>query len=203
MPTGYTAGILDGTITTFKEYAEKCSRAFVVHMRDEPHDAKWKPREVSSYYQDKIDKYKEKYISYQNMSDDEITELTTKNLEEDKKKCIKKNIEFYEQRDKIESFLEQTKAFKAPTSDHSKIAEFMIQQIESTIDFDFSINYYENKLKEVDEELKNINPRVIRSDVMKECLEELDYNKDKLNEDKKMCKEHNDWYYQFMESLDE
>lgn len=46
MPTGYTAGILNGTIKTFKEFATKCSRAFMIHMRDEAHDAPYTPRNL-------------------------------------------------------------------------------------------------------------------------------------------------------------
>ena len=36
MPTGYTAGILEGKIKTFPEFAKICMRAFgaAIHMRD-------------------------------------------------------------------------------------------------------------------------------------------------------------------------
>ena len=39
MPTGYTAGILEGE--TFEQYALQCAKAFgaLVMMRDEPSDA--------------------------------------------------------------------------------------------------------------------------------------------------------------------
>jgi hypothetical protein len=38
MPTGYTAGVADGTITEFREYALLCARAFgaCIMLRDEP-----------------------------------------------------------------------------------------------------------------------------------------------------------------------
>ena len=41
MPTGYTADIQDGKITTLREYALSCARAFgaLIMMRDDPHDA--------------------------------------------------------------------------------------------------------------------------------------------------------------------
>ena len=35
MPTGYTAGIIDGTTKDFKEYAKHCERAFMIHLREE------------------------------------------------------------------------------------------------------------------------------------------------------------------------
>ena len=45
MPTGYTHGIIDGDITTFEQFAERCSRAFLIHMRDDSSDAEYKKRE--------------------------------------------------------------------------------------------------------------------------------------------------------------
>lgn len=45
MPTGYTAGIIDGKIKDFKEFAKLCSRAFIVHLRDEPINSEYKKRE--------------------------------------------------------------------------------------------------------------------------------------------------------------
>ena len=38
MPTGYTAGVQDGSIKTFKDYASLCARAFtaLIELRDEP-----------------------------------------------------------------------------------------------------------------------------------------------------------------------
>lgn len=41
MPTGYTAGVVDGTITDLKTFALQCARGMgaLVMMRDEPHDA--------------------------------------------------------------------------------------------------------------------------------------------------------------------
>ena len=41
MPTGYTYKVSEGKITTLKDYALECARAFgaLIHMRDEPMDA--------------------------------------------------------------------------------------------------------------------------------------------------------------------
>jgi hypothetical protein len=51
MPTGYTAEILDGKVTTFREFAQKCMRAFesTIHMRDESLDKKYTSRKVEKY----------------------------------------------------------------------------------------------------------------------------------------------------------
>ncbi len=60
MPTGYTAGILDGKITTFQQFAKQCMRAFgaTIHMRDDDMDAEITPRTPSDYYSKEIEKAK-------------------------------------------------------------------------------------------------------------------------------------------------
>lgn len=52
MPTGYTAGILDGEINTFEEFAKTCMRAFgaTIHMRDEPLSKTYEPEKTSDYH---------------------------------------------------------------------------------------------------------------------------------------------------------
>ena len=48
MPTGYTAGIIDGKTETFQDFAKQCMRAFgvTIHMRDENMDKGYELRLV-------------------------------------------------------------------------------------------------------------------------------------------------------------
>ncbi len=52
MPTGYTAGIIDGTTTTFQQFAKQCIRNFgaTIHMRDEPSDVEYIERIPSDFH---------------------------------------------------------------------------------------------------------------------------------------------------------
>ena len=52
MPTGYTADVVNGKITEFKDYALQCARGFgaFIHMRDDPGDAPLRPDTESTYY---------------------------------------------------------------------------------------------------------------------------------------------------------
>lgn len=58
MPTGYTAAVEDGTITTLGDYAMRCARAFgmLIEMRDDPLDApipeRFEPQ--TAYYDEMI-----------------------------------------------------------------------------------------------------------------------------------------------------
>jgi hypothetical protein len=62
MPTGYTAGILDGKINTFPEFATECMKAFgaCIHMRDDDISTTYRPRKVDDYYIKKIKEIKRK-----------------------------------------------------------------------------------------------------------------------------------------------
>ena len=48
MPTGYTAGIIDGKTETFQEFAKQCMRNFgaCIHMRDENMGKEYEPIQV-------------------------------------------------------------------------------------------------------------------------------------------------------------
>ena len=62
MPTGYTAGIIDGKTETFQEFAKQCMRAFgaTIHMRDENMDKEYEPRTPSDYHTKALEEAKEK-----------------------------------------------------------------------------------------------------------------------------------------------
>jgi hypothetical protein len=76
MPTGYTAGIIDGEITTFEQFATQCSRAFgaTIHMRDNPLDSPYEPRTPSQYYVNSLQSQREKLEETKTMTDEAIVQ---------------------------------------------------------------------------------------------------------------------------------
>jgi len=56
MPTGYTAGIINGETETFQDFAKDCMRAFgaTMHMRDDDMDKDYVPRTPSDYHTKQI-----------------------------------------------------------------------------------------------------------------------------------------------------
>lgn len=56
MPTGYTAGVMDGTITEFKDYALQCARNFgaLITLRDDPLSPDLPVLEVGDYYEQHV-----------------------------------------------------------------------------------------------------------------------------------------------------
>lgn len=137
MPTGYTDVVLKGA--TFEQFVWGCARAFgaLVLMRDDPADAKVPERfEVEPYHATELEKaerelniirgldsagWQDRYSAYQ---DKKLTEQ-----QEWKQRDDETTLKYTQMLDKV-------RAWVPPTSEHGGLKEFMIQQLESSLDFD-------------------------------------------------------------------
>lgn len=202
MPTGYTAGIENGTINTFKEFAQKCTRAFIVHMRDEPWDAPYKPRTSSGYHEDCLKEAEKQLEEFKTLSDEVIIARIEKETAEDiarYKENIKKGKDF---KTKLEKMLVEANAYKSPTVKHGNIRNFMIDQLESTIDHDGDVSFYEGEVAKAEAEAKKgINIEVARADIKAKIHKDIAYHTKEIAEEKARIIDHNQWYEDFMNSI--
>lgn len=145
MPTGYTHNVQTGEITTLKEYALQCARAFgaCVTLRDEAI-----PSEIPHFEPD-TKFYDEKLIEAEKLRDflwrdySENPEVESQLKEKYSEYCNKikaSNIRYLEQ-DSItlnnyNSMLSKVIAWDAPTQDHKNLKDFMIKQLKESIQFD-------------------------------------------------------------------
>jgi hypothetical protein len=194
MPTGYTAGILDGTTKDFKEYAKLCSRAFMIHLRDEPIDSEYTPRTPSNYHIKAITEAKLKLKEIEVLDDETIVkreyEKILNDIEYHEKAIVNKN----ENEVKLNQFLEKAKAYKPPTETHKGISDFMIEQIEKTIDFDCKDDdYHQKRINKLKENLKVLNADDIRGQLRAKATEDIAYNTKAHEEDLKRCRDSNNW----------
>jgi len=136
MPTGYTAGVEDGTITDFKEFAMSCARAFgaCISLRDSSWDApipyEFKP---SQYHKTALQQAHAEYAVLMGMSEKD----KKIDCEEENNRRIDSYLEMVargkEIRKRYDSMLREVRAWIPPTEEHTGLKEFMIQQIsEST-----------------------------------------------------------------------
>lgn len=143
MATGYTAGVQDGTVTDFKEFAWTCARAFgaLVSMRDAPLDAEipesLKPN--TSYQDRRIAEAKAELLRLEAMTDEERETAAQEDWERHVAECAKINAQRTQERMRYNAMLTQAKAWEPPTSTHTGLKEFMIQQLEDSIKFDCSL----------------------------------------------------------------
>lgn len=203
MPTGYTAGIIDGKINTFEEFAHTCIRAMgaAVHMRDEPIGKEFEPALPDSYYKESIEESRKKLL--------EISSMTNEELVRKKKEGIENSIKEYQEyidkakknRIKLEGMLRQAKAYTPPTEDHQGIKDLMVEQLTITIDADGDSSYYEKELERLKESLKNLNADKIRRDLLEREEDSLKYSEEQYKKEVARCDERNKWVEEFINSL--
>lgn len=141
MPTGYTAGVADGSITEFREFALQCARAFgaLVTMRDDPEDAEIPEAfEPSTYHAKALTEATDRLNRLQEMTDAECDEAAAAEYESSLQRWNDRQREIDEIEARYLSMLEQANAYTAPTSDHVRYREFMIDQLEDGLRFDCS-----------------------------------------------------------------
>lgn len=205
MPTGYTAGILDGKVKTFPEFAKLCMKAFgaCVHMRDENMDAEYKPIIPSTYYKKELEQEEKKLKKIKSYSDYKIIRERTKQLEERKAYAEKRILEITDNRNKLESFMKDAQTYIPPTTDHTGVKKFMIEQLQTTIDHDGSTEYYDKELIEIQNQLNNIDVVKLRTELITQCEEEIDRCACHYQEEVERCNENNKWVTDFLNSINE
>lgn len=200
MPTGYTSEIEKGI--TFQEYALRCARAFgaLVTMRDDPMDAsipdEFKP---SDYNLENIEKAEKSLATIKAMTPSAIKKAVQEEFNDRLRvidECIDKNKKL---KNKYENMLIKVKAWTPPTPDHVKLKEFMVEQLEKSIEFDCNIEYHQDdrrKLKLLDVEdwrLKKIN----------QYLADISYHQKKHKAEVDRCTTRSKWVKDLRESLKE
>ena len=204
MPTGYTAGILDGKVNTFEEFATVCTRAFgaTIHMRDNPMDSPYEPRTPSDYHTNSIQSKRERLEEIESMSDEKIVEDFNTQLGEDLKYHQTKMEEDKRNLEKLNSMLESAKSWVPPTEDHQPFRNFMIEQVESTIKVDGDPSYHVNKMVGIKKQMEEgINPKEYREETIQEIKSQISYHKTEYQKELVRCKDSNDWMDKFFESI--
>jgi len=206
MPTGYTQGILNGEIKSFEDFAITCTRAFgaTIHMRDEPLSKPWEPEEPSTYHLDSKNRLEEELSKYERMTDEEYLALWRVNIKEKIISAERSLSKKAENRKKLESFRSEALSWVPPTDDHQKFKEFMVDQIEKTLEFDGDTSYYQ---KEIESLKIRINEGADASQKKAEKIEEIKgniaYHMAKMKEELSRCRQRNSWVQAVMESFSE
>ena len=203
MPTGYTAGIIDGKITTFQEFAKTCMRAFgaTIHMRDETLDAEYVPREVSSYYRETLESWNKTLEEVTSMSDEEIVAKREKQLQDD--------IDYHKDRiSKIEKnrvvlsrFIKEVTEWVPPTEEHVNFKTFMLDQLSQTIQRDGDDSYNRERLNKAFNEMFSIDSKKIREEYIKDAKYNINYSQENLDKEVKRVDESNQWVEQLLNSI--
>lgn len=195
MSTGYTSLIENGI--TFKDFTLKCARAFgaCVTMRDEPFNRPIPDKfEPSEYHREELEKYKLNLENIKDISIEDAKIKAEKEYNDAKTNYITSLKEKFSLKEKYELMLKQVKNWQPPTKDHKELKNFMIQQIESSINFDCNVSYtIQPKLKSPEEWLNG---------EINKCLKSIDYHLEQYNKEVNNCKERTEWIQALKKSLE-
>jgi prefoldin subunit 5 len=203
MPTGYTQGIIDGSIKTFKEYATQCIRAFgaAIHMRDDSMSTPYKSRETDTYHQKKLQEEHKNLLKLNRTTDEQLLVDTRKELEESIKYYKNKKQEIEKTRQKLESFLKQAEDYVPPTLDHETYKTFLKQQLEETIKWDGNSEYHDKEIESLEKAIHNLSAEKIRKDRTETILHSIDYHSENWQKELIRVKNANQWIEDALNSL--
>jgi hypothetical protein len=143
MPTAYTAGVADGSVTTFREFALTCARAMgaCIMLRDEPLAADIPEFEPSDYNAKAIEETRLKIAELESMDCEQANAAAEADYSTQLESYDKRMADKRAQKARYEAMLVEARAFNPPTPDHANFKEYMIKQLVDSIDFDCCEEY--------------------------------------------------------------
>lgn len=140
MPTGYTADVEDGKITTLAEFIRTCAPAFILGMRESPRSSPIPER--STYKDDVVADYERRVkaaldtiYELEGLTDQQCDDRAKAEYDARVAQLTGWNDDKKVKAARYEEMLTQTRTWAAP-SILSGIKDFMIEQLEKSLDFD-------------------------------------------------------------------
>jgi hypothetical protein len=136
MPTGYTAAVVDGKITEFKDFALQCSRAFgaLISMRDDPFDAPLPEKIEPSLHHDKaLSEARTKLASRLEMEPEQAMQAAAEDYEKRMRSHEAYEAERVAQNNRIAIMESKVDAWVPPTPEHVEMKKFMQEQLRISV----------------------------------------------------------------------
>lgn len=192
MPTGYTADVVDGKITEFKDFALSCARAFgaLANMRDDPMDAPI-PDEIkpNSYCSERLEATEDELKKLLNLSIEDSAIEAEKEYNEAFESTTKYRNNLKLENERIDTMIEKVLNWRIPTSDHRKLYEFMIEQLST------SKSNYEPEMP------KRLSVAEWRTKKLKELTRDFDYYGKQVDEENQRAADKTKWIQALKNSL--
>jgi hypothetical protein len=123
---------------SFPEFARRCARAMggFIRQRDEPMDSPLRATEVNEYYHVRVRVAQQHLQDAMRMSDANIRATMLSEYDSAVQTYNDQCRAVAEIRARYEAMLAYVRAWTPPTVDHEPLREFMIRQLEESIEFD-------------------------------------------------------------------
>ena len=194
MPTGYTADIYNGKDVSFNDFALKCARAFGACIEQRDDDPNDKPKLIEktkdSYNIKRLEEAK-KWKKPTKAEFDVYVKLQTAYYNEkiDKQNKLKAS---------YQKMLDKANAWTPPTKEHEGLKKFMIEQLNSSIEFDCGFEYYQRELNNIKQLTYNQYVKNMRASNKRD----IEYHTNELKKDNERTDNRNAWISALYKSLE-
>jgi hypothetical protein len=199
MPTGYTCDIKEGI--TFKQFAYGCSRAFgaLMEMRDDPADTPIpKELKLSTYHKDELAKHKKTLAKTIKMTLKQAEKELKAYLVKSEKDCIEQMKKTEELATKYRLMIKEVEKYNPPSTEHQGFKDFMLQQLNDSLRWDCSSDYYAKQLEELK---KPMTAEQWRAERIKDAKHDVEYHKKQFAEELDRHNKRNTWVKLLHKSL--
>lgn len=144
MATGYTSDLYEGKDIAFPDFVMNCARAFnaLIEMRDDPMDATIPYEfEASRYHTEQLKKAEADVARIKAWDDTEADSQSQLAYDRAQREYEESLANKAALRERYEAMLAQVKAWTPPTSEHQGLKDFMLKQLEGSIEHDCSTDY--------------------------------------------------------------
>lgn len=198
MPTGYTAPIKDGI--SFNDFVLQCSRAMgaCLSQRDDTTTPFLACDEVPEFYGRNIAEAEAEVQRIKDRTQEQIDAEYKAAVAQAEVELEKASRETADLRNKYNRMRTQVSMWKPPTAEHIGLKKFMLEQIESSINFDCEdTRYYTESLTS----LVTQTPIEWHAKQLANAIQSLARHKQSLLDEQERVAKRNDWKRELCESL--
>lgn len=195
MPTGYTARLCDGK-QSFEDFVMSCARAFgaLVTMRDDDANAaipqEFKP---SVYHRDAHEEAARKLAKFEAMTEAEADQLAKEAYSQAIAEWQKSRDDRAKRRDRLDSMRWDVKAWTPPTPEHQGLKSFMLEQLDTTIQFDCNGDGYPKP--------RLLSGADFKLDGVEKAIADVAYHRAEYAKEVERCAGRTEWVRALRESL--
>ncbi len=195
MPTGYTCVVEDGSVTSFREFALRCSRAFgaMVTLREEPLSSELPEFKLEPYYLERVQRCEIDLGNALNMTEAEALEEAQIAFLHETERFAKYSEDKRVVRERYQKMIAKVESWEPPTSEHVELKNFMLQQLKDSIGGDSDLYLKGPKPCPSGQEWK--------AERVKHCSEWLAHARESLTNEEERVRSRNLWVKQLRDSL--
>jgi hypothetical protein len=193
MPTGYTADVVDGKLTDFKQFVMTCARAFgaCIEMRDDSMD-KPIPEEFTpnTYFKKELEEARKRLIDLKHMTFKQLSDATISSYLKALEDYNTRKARYLEEQARLDAMQREVEAWTPPSKDHKELKNFMLEQLKiSKIPIDY---LKAPKLLSVSAWVREQTESLTR---------DINYYSNEWKNEQRRARERTNWIQQLRESL--